>query len=168
MERIHHYDSPLGGITLSCAGGALTGLWFDGQKHFGSTMSAEAEEGHADVFDDADKWLNVYFSGRQPDFLPQIRLIGTDYQKAVWQILLTIPYGKTFTYGQVARMAAESMGNTGFSARAAGNAVARNPISLLVPCHRVIGADGSLTGYAGGKDRKKMLLDMEIKSCGIL
>lgn len=168
MEFITKYDSPLGGITLASDGVSLTGLWFEGQKHFASALSAEHTEGMTPVFETAVEWLDIYFSGREPAFIPPLCLKGTDFQKKVWDILLTIPYGKTMTYGRIAEMIANTGGRAGTAARAVGGAVGRNPISLIVPCHRVIGADGDLTGYAGGMERKKKLLAMEMRNCGIL
>ncbi len=155
MEYTHHCLSPLGGITLSCDGDALTGLWFDGQKHFAETLSEIHEERYLPVFRDAELWLDLYFSGKQPDFTPPLRPRGTAFRRAVWDVLLSIPYGRTITYAQAARM----LGCP--SPRAVGNAVGRNPISLIIPCHRVVGSDGRLTGYAGGTDRKAALLELE-------
>ena len=158
MIFYHHYDSPLGGITLAADGGALTGLWFDGQKYFVAPDSGRDQEKPLPVFTEADRWLDLYFSGTAPDFSPELSICATEFRTAVWKILLDIPYGRTMTYGQIAgRMA----GAGRVSARAVGNAVGHNPISLIIPCHRVIGADGSLTGYAGGIDRKAKLLQLE-------
>lgn len=155
MEYTHHYISPLGGITLSGDGDALTGLWFDGQKHFAETLSEPHEERFLPVFRDAVLWLDTYFSGKQPSFTPALRPRGTAFRRAVWDILLTIPYGQTSSYGRVALMLGSA------SPRAVGNAVGHNPISLIIPCHRVVGSGGKLTGYAGGTDRKARLLEME-------
>ena len=155
MEYTHHYMSPLGGITLAADGDALTGLWFDGQKHFAETLSPVHEERFLPVFRDAGLWLDIYFGGKQPDFTPALRPRGTAFRRAVWDILLTIPYGSTVTYAQTARL----MGSP--SPRAVGGAVGHNPISLIIPCHRVLGSGGDLTGYAGGTDRKARLLEME-------
>ncbi len=168
MDYICRYDSPLGAITLSCSGGVLTGLWFAGQKYFGSTIPPEYEEKDAPIFEIAGKWLDIYFGGHCPDFTPTIFLRGTAFQRKVWDVLLAIPYGKTMTYGQIADIIAKRDGGSKPSARAVGGAVGKNPVSLIVPCHRVIGADGSLTGYAGGIEIKKKLLDMERKNHGIL
>ena len=161
MDHIHHYSSPLGGITLASDGQALIGLWFDGQKHFGETLGPEYTETSLPVFDRAELWLDLYFSGKSPDFMPALHLRVTSFRRTVWKILLGIPYGQTMTYGQIARMAAEQTGSGRMSARAAGSAVGHNPISLIIPCHRVTGAGGSLTGYAGGIDRKIRLLRLE-------
>ena len=161
MDYTHHYDSPLGEITLAADGEALTGLWFDGQKYYAETLGPDHWEAPLPVFEEADRWLDLYFSGRIPDFTPKLNLRGTAFRKAVWEILLTVPYGKTVTYGAIAERLAKREGLSGISARAVGGAVGRNPVSLIVPCHRVIGADGSLTGYAGGVWRKKKLLETE-------
>ncbi len=161
MDYIAHYHSPLGRITIASDGEALTGLWFDGQKYFGSTLSAEYEEKPLPVFDQAESWLEIYFSGRDPGFMPPLCLRGTPFRKAVWEILLTIPFGHTMTYGEIAARLADQMGMPQMSAQAVGGAVGHNPISLIIPCHRVVGSDGSLTGYAGGLDKKMWLLKME-------
>lgn len=154
MIYLQKYDSPLGKITLASEGKFLTGLWFDGQKYFGSTLTRNCAEKNLPVFDAAKNWLDVYFSGRAPDFTPPFKLDATEFRKSVWQILLKIPFGETKTYGDIAR-------EIGSSARAVGNAVAHNPVSLIIPCHRVVGASGNLTGYAGGLDRKFQLLKIE-------
>ena len=161
MEYTAHYDSPLGGITLATDGEALTGLWFDGQKYFAATLSPEHVEKALPVFEEAKRWLDVYFSGGVPDFTPPLRMRTTAFRKSVWEILLSIPYGRTMTYGEIARRIAAQKGLTGMSAQAVGGAVGHNPISLIVPCHRVVGANGNLTGYAGGVGKKKRLLAME-------
>ena len=155
MDCIRHYDSPLGGITLAGEENALTGLWFDGQAHFASTLGPDARPGSLPVFDEAIRWLDIYFNGTEPDFTPRLDLRGTPFQLLVWKALLNIPYGETVNYGELARR----LGCR--SSRAIGSAVGRNPISLIVPCHRVIGADGRLTGYAGGLVRKSRLLELE-------
>jgi methylated-DNA-[protein]-cysteine S-methyltransferase len=143
-------------VTLASDGEALTGLWFDGQKHYAETLTPGATEASLPVFDLTCRWLEIYFSGREPDFTPPLRLRGTDFQRRVWEQLRRIPYGQTAAYAQIAA----AVGNPG-AARAAGAAVSRNPVSLIVPCHRVLGADGSLTGYAGGPERKRALLALE-------
>ena len=160
MFYINHYNSPLGSITLASDGGAVTGLWFDGQRHFGSTLGSDCRECDLPIFAETRRWLDVYFEGHDPGLLPPLRLIGTPFQISVWHQLLNIPYGQTFTYGQIAQVLAHTTGRP-LSSRAVGNAVGRNPISLLIPCHRVVGADGSLTGYAGGIERKRILLRLE-------
>lgn len=161
MEYVHHYASPLGEITIAGMENAITGLWFDGQKYFGSTLSQNCEEKNLPVFEQADLWLDIYFSGKAPDFTPPIFYKTTDFRKAVWEVLLKIPYGETMTYGEIASEIARQKGVPKMSAQAVGNAVGHNPISLIIPCHRVVGADGSLTGYAGGIDKKAKLLELE-------
>ena len=161
MDFTHRFNSPLGGITLASDGEALTGLWFDGQKYFAASLEKEHEERMLPVFDLADKWLNLYFSGSEPGFLPPLLMRTTEFRKNVWEILLTIPYGKTMTYGEIADRIAAGRGLSRMSAQAVGGAVAHNAISLMIPCHRVVGMDGSLTGYAGGLEKKIWLLEME-------
>ena len=159
MEYTAHYDSPLGGITLASDGEALTGLWFNGQKHFGSTLGSLASlPAQLPVFDDTRRWLDIYFSSHEPDFTPPLSLQGTPFQRRVWEALLAIPYGQTVTYGELAHQ----LGCR--SAQAIGGAVGRNPIAIIVPCHRIVGTNGSLTGYAGGLDRKRALLQLEQRS----
>lgn len=160
MDYIWHYSSPLGGITLASDREALTGLWFDGQKYFASTLLSPWKEQTLPIFQEAVHWLDLYFGGAIPDFSPGFHLRGTPFQCAVWQSLLEIPYGHTATYGELARRTAARL-QRNESARAVGNAVSRNPLSILLPCHRVVGSDGSLTGYAGGIERKQWLLQLE-------
>ena len=155
MDFLCHIPSPLGGLTLASDGEALTGLWFDGQAHYGAGLSDVREESPLPVFEEARRWLALYFDGRQPDFAPPLCPRGTAFQRAVLDALLDIPYGQTTTYGELARRLG------GASARAVGGAVGRNPVSIIIPCHRVLGADGRLTGYAGGLERKRCLLRLE-------
>ena len=164
MTFLYHLASPLGGITLASDGEALTGLWFDGQKHFPETAGMERVEKPLPVFSETAEWLAVYFSGRAPDFTPALRPGGTPFCRAVWELLAEIPFGRTVTYGELARRLAERPGAGRVSARAVGGAVGRNPISLILPCHRVVGAGGKLTGYAGGLERKEWLLRLEAES----
>lgn len=159
MRYVHHYSSPLGGITLASDGEALTGLWFDGQKYFGNV--AGCEEKALPVFEETVRWLNVYFEGCVPDFIPPLKMETTSFRQAVWEILLTIPYGATMTYGEIASEIAAQKGCERMSAQAVGGAVGHNAISLIIPCHRVVGANGSLTGYAGGIEKKIKLLTLE-------
>ena len=161
MDYTQHYDSPLGGILLASDGHALTGLWFDGQKYYADTLAAVHAEKTLPVFEETKRWLELYFQRKKPSFIPAVNLRTTACRKAVLEILMTIPYGQTLTYGQVAALVARRQGTGAVSARAVGSAVGRNPVSLIVPCHRVVGADGSLTGYAGGLERKAALLRME-------
>ena len=161
MDYIWHYESPLGGITLGSDGTSIIGLWFDGQMHFADVLSPEHEEKLTPVFKDTCRWLDIYFSGSEPGFTPPLVMRATPFRKAVWEIMLTIPYGKTMTYGEIAKRIAERKGVARMAAQAVGGAVGHNSISLIIPCHRVVGKDGSLTGYAGGIDRKVNLLRME-------
>lgn len=161
MEYTHHYESPLGGITMSSDGNSLTGLWFDGQKYFADTLDPCHEEHMFPVFEIADRWLDTYFGGREPDFTPPLCMRGSEFRKTVWAILLTIPYGQTMSYKEIAAVLAKQLGLARMSAQAVGGAVGHNPISIIVPCHRVLGSDGSLTGYAGGLERKLRLLRLE-------
>ena len=179
MNYTAHYDSPLGGITLASDGRALTGLWFltssvfdnkvfgspsgcDGQKHFGSTLGSLASlPAQLPVFDDTRRWLDIYFTGRAPGFTPPLLMRTSDFRRRVWELMLTIPFGQTMTYGELARRIAAERGMRNMSAQAVGGAVGHNSISLIIPCHRVVGADGSLTGYAGGIDKKMRLLQLE-------
>jgi len=142
-------------------GEALTGLWFDGQKYFACSLAADSRESELPVFLETRRWLDLYFGGSEPGFTPRLKLSGTDFRKSVWNILLKIPYGRTMSYGQIAELIAEGKGIAKMSAQAVGGAVGHNPVSIIVPCHRVIGSDGSLTGYAGGLDKKKWLLTHE-------
>ena len=161
MTYTQHYDSPLGGILFAADEEGLTGLWFDGQKYFARTLPKEYAESETPVLCEAKRWLDIYFSGREPDFTPQLHPAGSAFQQAVWALLLEIPYGKTTTYGALARKLAEKQGLTHMSAQAVGGAVGHNDISLIIPCHRVVGVSGSLTGYAGGIERKVQLLTLE-------
>ena len=160
MMYTMHYDSPLGGILLAVDEEGLTGLWFETQKYFAAKLAPEHEEKMTPVLDAACRWLDVYFSGREPDFTPKLHLVGSDFRQAVWALLRKIPYGQTTTYGALAGQLAERSGKR-VSAQAVGGAVGHNPVSLIVPCHRVVGSGGSLTGYAGGVEKKMRLLTLE-------
>ena len=161
MTYIQHYASPLGGILLAANDIGLTGLWFDGQKYFADNLPAEHIERETPILVEAKCWLDVYFTGNEPDFKPPLHIVGSAFRQAVWELLLQIPYGQTVTYGELARQLAEKQGLARMSAQAVGGAVGHNPISLIIPCHRVVGTHGSLTGYAGGIDKKIMLLELE-------
>lgn len=160
MEYVHHYTSPLGGITLASNGEVLTGLWFVGQRHFPESISTQCVERFLPVFEETCHWLDIYFKGDQPGYTPPFRICSTPFREAVLRELLTIPYGKTITYGEIARHLALSSGQP-VSAQAVGGAVGHNDISIIIPCHRVVGADGSLIGYAAGLDKKIRLLQLE-------
>lgn len=161
MEYIHHYESPLGAVTMASDGEALIGLWFDGQKYFADCLEIEHEESMLPIFEQTDQWLDIYFSGKEPDFTPLLNMKTTEFRKAVWDIMLSIPYGKTMTYGEIADRIAKQKGLQKMSAQAVGGAVGHNSISLIIPCHRVVGTNGSLTGYAGGIEKKVKLLMLE-------
>lgn len=161
MQNIYRYNSPLGEMTMAGEDNCLTGLWFDGQKFYASTLGNCYEEGYLPVFAQTIQWLDCYFSGEIPDFVPCIKLVGTSFQQMVWRILLSIPYGMTETYGGIARKVALLRGVPTISAQAIGGAVGHNPVSIIVPCHRVVGRNGHLTGYAGGIEKKFKLLKLE-------
>lgn len=161
MVYTMQYASPLGAITLACDETAIIDLWFNGQKYYGNVLPGQLKEAEHPLLRDAARWLDVYFSGRAPDFTPPLRYDSTPFRKQICDIMLTIPYGKTMTYGEIAAEVARQRGLEKMSAQAVGGAVGRNPISLIIPCHRVVGANGSLTGYAGGVGRKVKLLELE-------
>ena len=161
MQYISHYPSPIGNMLLAADEMGLTGLWFEGQKYFALDLDKEHEEKEIPLFEKVKQWLDIYFSGREPDFTIPLHFTGTDFQNEVWEILCTIPYGQTMTYGEIAKQIAARKGLAHMSAQAVGGAVGHNRISIIVPCHRVVGADGSLTGYAGGIEKKAKLLKLE-------
>ncbi len=161
MEYISFYNSPLGKITLAGTEKGISGLWFERQKYYAATLAGDYGEGEIPVFKTAKRWLDIYFGGKNPDFTPAIDLRTTEFRKTVYEVLLSIPYGKTLSYGETAKIIALKRGTGGMSARAVGSALAHNPISIIIPCHRVIASDGRLTGYAGGTDRKLRLLKLE-------
>lgn len=161
MQYITHYQSPLGDILLAADETGLTGLWFDGGKYYADHLDPEHEERNTPILEQAKEWLTIYFSGKEPHFLPPIHMIGTPFQLSVWRILQKIPYGKTVTYGDIAKEIAGQRRLSRMSAQAVGGAVGHNKISIIVPCHRVVGTNGSLTGYAGGIDKKARLLALE-------
>ena len=161
MNYKYTYESPLGTMimlgTLSC----LTDLFFIDEAHAPSYDDAEYIEQLTGPFEVTIMWLNQYFNGKKPFITPPIQSEGTEFRKSVWSILQTIPYGETTTYGDICKQIAQQQGKEKFSAQAVGGAVGHNPISIIVPCHRVIGSNGQLTGYAGGIERKKYMLDLE-------
>lgn len=161
MEYIYKYISPLGKITLAGENNCLIGLWIEGQKYFASSLKTEPDEKLLPVFINTIKWLDIYFSGQAPDFTPPLNPKGTPFQLLVWETLLKIPYGETVTYKYIAHKIALKKGISRMSAQAVGVAAGHNPISIIIPCHRVVGSNGSLTGYAGGIDRKLKLLSLE-------
>lgn len=153
--------SPLGEITLCSDGEALTGLWFADDKHYGAKDIAGAALADLDVFTQAEEWLAEYFAGREPKVSVPLKLQGSEFQMQVWRLLQDIPYGRLVTYGDIAKKIAVQKGVARMSAQAVGGAVGRNPLCIIVPCHRVVGANGSLTGYGGGMWRKVRLLELE-------
>ena len=161
MIHTAYYDAPYGRYVMAAEDGALTGLWLEGQKYFPSDLPEPSGE-EAEIFARTRRWLDAYFAGRQPEVsaLP-IAPRGSAFAQSVWQLLLEIPYGQTVTYGQLAKRLAEQRGLTRMSAQAVGGAVGHNPISVIIPCHRVLGAKNRLTGYAGGLDVKTFLLKLE-------
>lgn len=157
------YDSPVGTLTLASDGTGLCGLWLEGQKYHGDTIPETMERADdAAPFAQARAWLDDYFAGKNPDprALP-LAPIGSEFRQAVWKQLLAIPYGKLTTYGDIAQAIEAQNGGKRVAPIAVGGAVGHNPISIIIPCHRVVGASGSLTGYAGGIDRKIKLLNLE-------
>ena len=188
MQHITHYHSPIGDLLLAADEKGLTGTWFRGQKYFADTLTPEHIEEPAPIgfpeasapidFPEAQasttgqneptrilalavQWLDLYFSGKNPDFMPPVHLEGTKFQLSVWKLLQQIPYGETISYGELAKKIAKEKGISRMSAQAVGGAVGHNPVSIFVPCHRVVGTNGSLTGYAGGIQRKIELLTLE-------
>lgn len=156
------YNSPLGEILIAADEEGLTGLWFKDQKYFALTLKDPIEK-KIPVIAETERWLDVYFTRKNPDFMPPLHPSGTPFQQQVWDLLLQIPYGETATYGQLAEKMAEEKGIKRMSAQAVGGAVGHNHISIIIPCHRVLGKDGSMTGYAGGIERKERLLLLEKK-----
>ena len=156
-----HYDSPLGGILLAADDVGLTGLWFDGERYFAEGLDPDHTAQKTPILQQAERWLEVYFSGREPGFIPPLHPLGSPFRQAVWELRRQIPYGQTTTYGALAKQLAEKQGRPRMSAQAVGGAVGHNRIAILIPCHRVVGTNGSLTGYAGGIDKKEKLLRME-------
>lgn len=155
MTYTYNYSSPAGEILLAANDNGLTGLWFYGAKYFAAGLEDERTEKLTPVLRQTLRWLDTYFSGSEPDFMPPLELHGSDFRRRVWAELAKIPYGETVTYGEIAKKLGVK------SAQAVGGAVGHNPVSIIVPCHRVLGADGSLTGYAGGTDKKARLLELE-------
>ena len=161
MTFIQPYDSPLGDILLAADETGLTGLWFEDEKYFANNLPQKHIRQETPILSETKRWLDIYFTGKEPDFMPPLHPIGSSLRQAVWSILLQIPYGQTVTYGEIAQQLARQQGIARMSAQAVGGAVGHNEISILIPCHRVVGTNGSLTGYAGGVDKKERLLTLE-------
>jgi len=161
MESAQCFESPIGKMLLTADTDGLTGIWFEGQKYYPENPEDAYQNKTTEILERAAQWLDSYFSGKNPGSGLPLHLTGTSFQKAVWEILLTIPYGDTMTYGEIAQMLAKQMGYQTMSAQAVGGAVGHNRISIIIPCHRVLGTNGSLTGYAGGIWRKEALLKLE-------
>lgn len=157
-SRLH---SPLGEVRLRSDGESLTGLWFVGQVNDAKDISDIEMKNDLPIFGQVESWLESYFSGKQTSITIPLQPKGTSFQQRVWQILQEISYGETMTYGEIAQRIAQEKGVETFSAQAVGQAVGKNPISILIPCHRVLGKNGALTGYAGGVHRKEQLLQLE-------
>ena len=163
MNYKYTYESPLGTMVMLGTLSYLTDLFFIDEAHAPSYDDAEYIEQLTGPFEVTIMWLNQYFNGKKPFITPPIQLEGTEFRKSVWSILQTIPYGETTTYGDIGKQIAQQQGKEKFSAQAVGGAVGHNQISIIVPCHRVIGSNGQLTGYAGGIERKKYMLDLELE-----
>lgn len=180
IQYICSYESPLGPMTMASDGEYLTGLWFDGQKYDRAVLKGKEviEREVLPVFDETRKWLDLYFgkaeseegvffvreNAQEPGFTPPLRVVGSEFRQMVSSIMLSIPYGETMTYGEIGKEAAKRMGKKSMSAQAVGGAVGHNAISVIIPCHRVVGADGKLTGYAGGIEKKMALLKLESRT----
>lgn len=163
MTYLMKLSSPLGPLSLASDGEALTGLWLEGQKYFAAGLEPETEERpDLPVFCQAAAWLDAYFEKRDLPPLPPLAPKGSEFRQKVWKLLLEIPFGETTTYGALAGQLKAA--GVSASPQAVGGAVGHNPISILIPCHRVVGTDGSLTGYAGGVEKKRFLLELEGKN----
>lgn len=165
MHYFTQHPSPIGTLTLACNGGgdSLVGLWIHGQKYYGHSLPQGAKEkSDLFIFDETKRWLDKYFAGQKPG-PRQLSLapIGSGFRQAVWRILLEIPYGELITYGEIAKRVAAGMNRKSMSSQAVGGAVGHNPISIIIPCHRVVGSQGSLTGFAAGLEIKQRLLELE-------
>lgn len=159
MEYFYEYKSAIGDITITSNETGITGVRFKRQSENEDPHDKKYKE--VSTIKDAKKWLDIYFSGKNPEFIPAINPEGTGFQKLVWEMLLEIPYGKTTTYGEIARKIAEIKNVSRMSAQAVGGAVGKNPIAIIIPCHRVVGKNGNMTGYAYGIDKKIALLELE-------
>ena len=161
MTYIYKSNSPMGRLTIASDGQSITGLWLEGQKYYAATLGDDTSEKSLPIFEQAQKWLDIYWEGKNPDFKLPLAPMGSEFRQNVWEILLDIPFGTVITYGDIAKTLASRQEGKGVSAQAVGGAVGHNPISIIIPCHRVVGTGGSLTGYAGGIDKKISLLKLE-------
>lgn len=161
MEYLYRYASPVGELLLASSGSHITGLWMQGQKYFASTLDSSHEFHELPIFEEARSWLDLYFSGENPGPPPPLAPKGSVFRQKVWKLLLEIPYGATATYKEIGLKIAHADTSTAMSAQAVGGAVGHNPISILIPCHRVVATDGNLTGYADGVEIKRRLLLLE-------
>lgn len=161
MTYLTVIQTPIASVTAASDGQAIVGLWFEGQKYFGSTVRGESVYRQVPVFTRLRAWLNIYFCGRNPDFTLPLAPSGSAFRQDVWKLLRAVEYGQTVTYGQLAALIAAKSGRQSISAQAVGGAVGHNPISILIPCHRVVGSSGALTGYAAGVGVKRQLLELE-------
>lgn len=163
MIYTSYYNSPLGRILLASKDNKLIGLWIDGQKYFLKGIDCDViENNDIDILNKTKKWLDGYFDGKKPDISElDLEPIGNEFRQNVWKLLCDIPYGEVTTYGELAKKVAKMMNKEKMSAQAVGGAVGHNPISIIIPCHRVVGRNGNLTGYGGGIDKKIKLLEIE-------
>ena len=161
MNYICKIASPFGMLTVSSSGASVTGLWIEGQKYYAESLTGGAIEKDLPIFESVKEWLDCYFKGQEPAFTPPLAPEGSDFRQSVWKILRHIPYGEVTTYGEIARQLERQSPGKKVSAQAVGGAVGHNPISIMIPCHRVVGTNGSLTGYAGGISAKIKLLQLE-------
>ncbi len=161
MQSLAFYDSPLGKMSIAADEEGIVGIWFCGQKYDQRSVDPHVQKQETPMIAEAKRYLDLYFTGKEPPFIPPLHLLGTPFQMLVWRLLREIPYGSTSTYREIAQKVACEMQRNSMSAQAIGGAVGHNPISIIIPCHRVIGSDGSLTGYAGGIERKQYLLTLE-------
>lgn len=161
MHYKRYYKAPIGRIAITSDGEYITGLWLPNQIDFEKKFDDEFIEAELPIFDKVERWLDAYFSGNNPKLDFPLKANGTVFREQVWSVLLDIPYGQTITYGEIAKKIAKMRGKSRMSSQAVGGAVGNNPISIIVPCHRVVGKDGSLTGYGGGIDTKIELLKVE-------
>lgn len=161
MHYTSLYRSPVGEILLAADEIGVVGVWFRDEKYYACCLDKENEPGETPIMNGLKKWLDIYFQGKEPDFVPPLHMIGTPFQIEVWNILREIPYGTTTTYNEIAKKIAINRGLERMSAQAVGTAVGKNNINLIVPCHRVVGTNNSLAGYAGGIDKKIKFLKLE-------